>query len=151
MFVAIAVTATLAISGLFALVVVRVLRRALLIVAIVGDLLATTAIAILVGAPLVHGMAGTQWPWLLTTYFLAMANRLVDGPYPFFWSPHWVYLVGSLTPLIVLGACVSLVAGHAARRSAPRAALVIEAVASCLLAAYVVAGIYAAAWGGVPL
>jgi hypothetical protein len=64
-----------------------------------------------------------------------------------------MYVVGSLTPLIALGAFVALAAAYAALPSARRTALLIVTGALCLLVAYALAGVYAAAgtWGGVPL
>ena len=161
MSVAIAVAATLALSGILALVVVRAPRigvgkhqRESLVVALLGAVVATATLAILIGAPVVFGMAGSEW-WtsIVTNYFLAAAHRIVDGPYPFFWTPYWMYQVGSLTPMIAFGASLALGAGYSARRLAPRTALVIMTVACCLLAAYLVAGVFAAAStrGGVPL
>lgn len=159
--VAIALAGTLVFSGLFAFLLVRMPRlgvgkstRASLITAILGALVATSALVTLVGAPVVFGMAWSEW-WqpIVTDYFLAMAHRLIDGPYPFFWTPQWIYVVGSLTPLIALGACVAVAAGFAALSRARRTAVVIVTVACCLLIAYLVGGVYAAAatLGGVPL
>jgi len=56
-------------------------------------------------------------------------------------------------PPIALGAFVALVAGLSAMPSARRKSVVIVTVACSLLAAYLVAGVYAAArtWGGIPL
>ena len=125
-----------------------------LVVAILGIVIASTAVAILIGAPIVFGTAWSEFgPWILTNYFLAMADRLVRGAFPFYWTPHWIYQVGSLTPLIALGAFLALRAGSVVRRSAPRAALVIVALACFLLIAYVVAGVYAVVTtrSGVPL
>jgi hypothetical protein len=160
MSVATAVAATLALSGLLALVVVRAPRigvgkhqRASLVVAVLGAVVATATLAILIAAPLIYGARSEWWPSLLTNYFLAMAHRTVDGPYPFFWTPYWMYQVGSLTPMIAFGAFLALGAGYSARRLARRTALVVVTVACCFLAAYVVAGVYAVAttWSGVGL
>ena len=158
---AIAVAITLALSGLFALIVVwtprlgvRQHRRLSLVAAILGTVVAIATLVVLIAAPVIYGMAGSEWwPSIVTSYFLAMAHRLIDGPYPFFWTPQWMYVVGSLTPLIALGAFVALAAGYAALPSARRTAVVIVTVALCLLVAYALAGVYAAAgiWGGVPL
>jgi hypothetical protein len=161
MSVAIGVTASIALSGLLALVVVRAPGigvwkhpRQALVVAVLGAVVATATLAILIGAPVVFGMAGSEW-WtpIVINYFLAAAHRIFDGPYPFFWTPSWMYEVGSLTPLIAFGASLALGAGYSARRRAPRTAVVIMTMACCLLAAYVVAGVFAAAStrGGVPL
>jgi hypothetical protein len=155
--VALALLGTLAVSGLLALVVLRALRknpRWALVAAILGFATAAATVVVLVTAPVIHGMAGTEvWPSTVTTYFLAMGNRLADGPYAFFWTPRWMYVIGSLTPLVALGACLALGAGLAARPVARKTAVVIVAVASFLLVAYVVSGAYAAAgtWDGIPV
>lgn len=159
--VAIAVAGTLAFSGPFALLLVRMpglaigkRPRASLIVAILGTLVATAVVAILIGAPLIYGMSGTEWwPSISTNYFLAMAHRLIDSPYPFYWTPRWMYVVGSVMPLIALGACVALGAGLTALSHARWAAAVIVSFECCLLVAYLVAGVYASAatLSGVPL
>ena len=158
---AISVVGTFALSGLFAVIVVRMpglgLRehpRASLVAALLGAAVAVATLVILIGAPVAFGMAGSEWwPAITTNYFLAMAHRLIDGPYPFFWTPQWMYVVGSLTPLIPLGAFVALAAGYSALPSARRTAAVIVIVACCLLVVYAVAGVYATAgaWAGVPL
>ena len=161
MSVAIAVAGTVAFSWLFAMLIVRtpgvgVARhpRAALVAAMIGLLVATSAVVALIGAPMISGTAGRDWwPLILNTYFLAMANRLVGGPFPFFWTPHWMYAVGNLTPLIVLGGFIALIAGASALPRARRTAIAIVSTASCLLVAYLVAAVYAVAgtWGGVPL
>ena len=161
MAVATAVAVTLAWCGLIALVMIRAPRfglrkhpRVSLVVAILGAVVAGSVVVILIGAPVVFGMARPEWwPATVTNYYLAMAHRMIDGPYPFFWTPAWMYIVGSLTPLIAVGAVVALAAGISARKYARRTAAVIVVAASCLLVAYAVAGIYAAAgtWAGIPL
>lgn len=155
--VALTVAGTLAASGLLALVVRPALRtrpRASLVVAVLGTAVAAATVVVLIGAAVMNGTAGSDWwPYTLTTYFLAMAHRLVGGAYAFFWTPRWMYSVGSLTPLVALGACIGLVAGLAALPRARKKAVLIVAVASFLLVAYVVSGAYAAAgtWDGIPV
>ncbi len=159
--VAISVAATLAFSGLFALVVVRAPRlgvrnhqRAALVVAVSGIVVATAVAGILIGAPLVFGFASWDWwPSIVTNYFLAMAHRVIGGPYPFNWTPSWIYFFGSLMPLIAFGAVVALAAGYSARSYARRASVVIMSVAFCLLVGFLAAGVYASAAtrGGIPL
>jgi len=159
--VAISVAATLAFSGLFALVVVRAPwlgvgkhQRAALVVAVLGIVIATTVVLILMGAPVVFGFAHWDWwPSIVTSYFLAMAHRLVGGPYPFYWTPPWIYFFGSLMPLIAFGAIVALAAGYSVRSYARRASVVIMSVALLLLVGFMAAGVYASAAtrGGVPL
>jgi hypothetical protein len=161
MSVLIAVVLTLVWSGIVAWVAVRVPRiglgnhpRAALVVASVGVFMAGFVVWILVGSPGIFGMALSDWwPNIVTNYFMAMAHRLIDGPYPFFWTPPWMYPVGSLALLIPVGATLAIVAGYCARPYARRAAVVIVAVSCCLLAAYVAAGAFAvmSTWGGVPL
>ncbi len=160
MSVAIALTATLALSGVFALVAVWMPRLGLrkhplasLVVATLGAVVAMATIVVLIGAPVALGARPEWWPGIVTNYYLAMAHRVIGGPYPFTWTPGWTYLFGSLMPLIALGAFVALVAGLSAMPSARRKSVVIVTVACSLLVAYLVAGVYAAArtWGGIPL
>ena len=127
-------------------------RRSLL-PALAGLILAGATLAVMIGAPVMNGMAGTvSWPNIAVTYFLAAGNRIAGSPYAFFWTPRWMYPVGSLTPLVALGAVIALASGWSAMRSARPAALVIVVVASCLLAFFVAAGVCAAAnvWKGIP-
>ena len=152
----IAIAATFAWTGLLAMIVglgLRIHPRASLLIAVLGDVVAIATVLVLIGAPMVFGARLELYPSIATNYFLATAHRLIGGPYPFFWTPRWMYLVGSLTPLIPLGSLVALVAGFSAMPRARRTAAFVVAVASCLLAAYVAAGMYAVAttWGGVPL
>lgn len=155
--IAMAVVATLAASGLLALVVVRAPRlglmnhpRAALVAAVLGALLGTTVVLIQIGVPLTFGI---PWQYVVTDYFLAMGHRLLDGPFVFSWGPTWRYPVGSLTPLIPVGAVLALAAAYSAHRYARRTAVVIVTVACSLLVAFVVAGGYAAAatWDGIAL
>jgi hypothetical protein len=151
---AIALAYSLALSGLFALLVVRFPSIGVgrdphtsLVAALVGAVVATAALLILIGAPAVFGMAWRDWwPFIVSNYFLAMGHQLIAGPYAFNWTPLWIYPVGSLTPLIALGASVALAAGLVSHRRSRRAAGILVVYACCLLAAYVAAGIYTA-WG----
>jgi hypothetical protein len=159
--VAMALAATLTASGCFAVLVVRAPLlglmshpRASLVVAIFGAVLAATVVLFQIAVPLTFGGTSSLWPPLIVTdYFLAMGHNLMGGEYPFFWSPLWVFRVGSLTPLIPAGAAVALAAGYSVRMYARRTAVVTVAMASCLLLAYAAAGAYTATviWGGIAL
>ena len=89
----------------------------------------------------------------MTDYFLAMGHNLVGGAYPFFWSPLWVFRIGSLTPLVPAGAAVALAAGCSVRTHARKFAVVTVALAGCLLLTYTAAGAYSAivTWDGIAL
>jgi hypothetical protein len=155
-----ALAGTLALGGLFAWAVVRTPHLGLgkhphasLFAGVLGLVVAIVTLAVLVGATVVFDRAGPErWGYTMVTYFLAMASRFFNGPYASFWTPRWMYVIGSLTPLIALGASLALVAGLAARPVARRTAIVIVCVASCLLVAYVAAGVVTAigSWNGVP-
>lgn len=156
--VGIAVAATLAVSGCLAVLLMRAPwlgltkhPRASLVAAILGAGLAAGVVVIQVAAALMFG--GPLWPLIVTDYFLAMGHNLVGGAYPFFWTPLWVFRVGSLTPLIPAGAAVALAAGYSVRMYARRTAAVTVALGICLLFAYAAAGAYGAyaTWGGIAL
>src|SRR5450759_2266445 len=161
--VAMALAATPAASGCFAVLVVRAPvpglmshPRASLLVAIFGAVLAAAVVLFQIAVPLTFGVTSSLWPpWIVTDHFLPTGNNLVllGGAYPFFWSPPWAFRVGSLTPLIPAGAALALAAGYSARMNARRTAVVTMAFASCLLLAYAAAGAYAAAatWNGIAL
>lgn len=115
-----------------------------------GAAVAAAVVAIQVAAPLTQ--RGDLF--IVADYFLAMAHRLVaDAPYPFAWTPGWVYAVGSLTPLIPAGSVLALVAGHPARRAGARTAICTMVVGSCLILGYVAAAVYSTWvwWNGVLL
>src|SRR5258706_10035243 len=82
----------------------RTRPRASVIAAKVALLIAAAIIAIEVGSLFIFEVPPPLWSAVVTDYFLAMANRIVGGEYAFFWTPRWIYWVGSLTPLIPIGA-----------------------------------------------
>src|SRR5260370_1022789 len=103
MSVAIALTATLALSGVFALVAVWMPRLGLrkhplasLVVATLGAVFAMATIVVLISAPVAFGARPEWWPGMVTNYSLAMAHRVIGGPYAFTWAPEWTYLFGRL-------------------------------------------------------
>src|SRR5258708_12692408 len=121
--VAISVVATLVASGCFALLAVRAnwfglvnRPRASLAAAVFGAVLAVGVVMIQVAAPLMSGgISYALLPLIATDYFLAMGHNLMGGEYPFFWTPLWVFRIGSLTPLIPAGAAFALAAGYSVR------------------------------------
>ena len=156
--VASALAVTLAASCSFAAVVVQAplvglanRPHASLVVALCATVLAASVVVIQVA--LLLTFAGAVWPAILTDYLLAMGHNVMGGVYPFFWSPPWVFRVGSLTPLIPAGAALALFAGYSARVYARRTAVATVFLAFCLLFAYAAAGAYAsyATWGGIPV
>jgi len=158
MFVARAAATVIVASGLFAIIVVatplvglRRHARASLVASLAGAALAVAVVVVQVVALLPHRELAA---YIVTMYFLAMAHRLVqDAPYPFFWTPAWVYAIGSLLPLIPAGGVLALAAGHQAGRAARRIAIGTMVIGSCLLLAYVAGAVYAAraTWDGIPL
>jgi hypothetical protein len=161
MFVALVTASAIVASGLIAIIVVVVpfvgLRshpRASLVASFAGTAVAVAVVVIQVATPLTQRQSISMTAYIVTTYFLAMAHRLIgDAPYPFFWTPAWVYAVGSLMPLIPAGGVLALAAGYPARRAARRIAIGTMVVGSCLLLAYVTGAVYAAraTWDGIPL
>ncbi len=131
MLVAHATAIPLVLSELFALAVVLApfvgLRHhpcASLLVSLLGAVLAGAVIVIEVAAPLTQGAPTFVWPGIAADYILAMAHILEDAPYPFSWTPHWVFWVGRLTPLIAVGGVLAVAAGYPARRTARRISVV---------------------------
>jgi hypothetical protein len=107
-----------------------------------------------VAAPLMSGgISYALLPLIATDYFLALGHNLMGGEYPFFWTPLWVFRIGSLTPLIPAGAAFALAAGYSVRMHARRTAAVTVAMAGCLLLTYTAAGAYSAivTWDGIAL
>jgi hypothetical protein len=114
-------------------------------------ILTACMVAILFSAPLNHQV---PWTWVLPTdYFLAMAHRLANGPYPFSWTPGWMYTFGQWTWLIALGGVVTVAAALSARRESSGIAGVLMAAGLLAIVAYTLGAVYAsiATWGGVPL
>jgi hypothetical protein len=116
----IATALVLVVSAVFAITPVRApvlgLRnhpRASIIAADMGLLIAAALIAVEAGAPFLFKVPWSLWPLVVTDYFLAMANRIVGGQFAFFWTPRWVYWVGSFMPLIAIGAASALATAYA--------------------------------------
>jgi len=160
MLVAYATAIPLVLSGLFALAVVFAPsvgllhhRRVSLLVSLLGGALAGGVIVVEVAAPLSQGVPTFLWPGIAVDYILAMAHTLDDAPYPFFWTPHWVFWVGRLTPLIAVGGVLAVAAGYSANRTARRIPLVMMVFGCCAVLAYAAAGEYAAqaTWHGILL
>jgi len=160
MHVAHATAIVLVLSGLFAIAAVlapviglRRHTRTSLLVSLLGALLASTVIVAEVAAPLTQGEPSFVWRVIATDYFLAMAHMLEGAPYPFFWTPPWVFWVGRLTPLIPVGGMLAVAAGYPARRMAGRTGVAMMVVGSGAILAYAAAGAYAAqeTWQGVGL
>jgi hypothetical protein len=155
----VATAVVLTLSALFAIILARApvgLRNYPQVSIIAADtalLIAAALIALEVGALLLFQVPRSLWPLVVTDYFLAMANRIVGGPFAFFWTPRWVYWVGNLTPLIAIGAALSIAAAYSTRDYAPRNARTVMTIAGCLLVAFVAGAVYAAVttWGGIPL
>jgi hypothetical protein len=118
--------------------------RACFWVSIAGAAVAVAVVGIEVAAPLTQGMPLT-WPYLDTNYFLAMAHFFNhDNVYPFFWSPIWVYRVGTLTPLIAGGGVAAVAAGLPAFRASVTAVAVPIAIGVAAIGIFVAAAVYAA-------
>jgi hypothetical protein len=93
------------------------------------------------------------WQGFGTDYFLAMAHRINGAPYPFFWSPPWVYQLGGLTPLVAAGAVLTMASAYSGRRAARKFSFVLIGMGALAVLAYVAAAAYAAVatWHGVPV
>src|SRR5258708_38964668 len=135
--VAISVVATLVASGCFALLAVRAnwfglvnRPRASLVAAVFGAVLAVGVVMIQVAAPLMSGgISYALLPLIATDYFLAMGHNLMGGEHPFFWTPLWVFRIGSLTPLLPAGAAFALAAAYSVRIHGRRTAAATVAMA----------------------
>lgn len=103
-------------------------------------------IGVHVAVPIIHQAPGTTYPWLsiATDYFMAMGHRMSGTPYPFMWTPEWVYEVSVLTPLIAPGAMITVVAGFIARHENRAAASVLMAAGGLWVTALAVFGSYEA-------
>jgi hypothetical protein len=124
---------------------------ALCVLSIAGAELALFTIAIQAAAPLLVEWPAAPTPGIWTTYFLAMAHFFnSNAPYPFYWTPPWMYRVGTLTPLIAVGGITALAFGLAARRARPRIVLVSGGLGLGATVAFVALAAMAAR-NGVPL
>ena len=134
--------------------------RACLFVSLAGAVLAAALVIVDIAAPLTRWRFGYGLHGFATDYFLAMAHlavplRLIqDTPYPFFWTPRWVFWIGSLTPLIPVGGAFAVAAGYAARRVTPQVWLVTVVIGFVAILIFIAAGVDAA-WAistyGIPL
>lgn len=126
----------------------------LCVLSIAGAELALFTIAIQAAAPLLVEWPAAPTPGIWTTYFLAMAHfSNSNAPYPFYWTPPWMYRIGTLTPLIAVGGVTALAFGLAARRARPRIVLVSGGIGLGATVAYVALAAMAAGntWGGLAL
>ena len=107
---------------------------------------AAAVLALQVGVPLSQGLRGFVWPG---DYYLAMAHSInIASPYPFMWSPRWAYTLGTLTPLILLGGLLALVAGSHALRAGTRVAAIPMVLGACEVIAFLGGFAISAAWFG---
>ena len=106
-----------------------------------GVALTVTAIQVTVPVTRLHPFA---WDWVATDYFLAMIHRFNGGPYPFFWTPPWVYEIGGLTPLLPISGALATIAAYAARRITRGLYVVPMSIGSTVLVLYAVAAVHAA-------
>jgi hypothetical protein len=126
----------------------------LCVLSIAGAELAFFTIAIQVAAPLLVQAPASPVPGNWTAYFLAMAHFFNSNvPYPFYWTPAWMYRVGILTPLIAVGGVTAVAFAAAVRRARPRIALISGGVGLGATVAYVALAAMAASntWSGVAL
>ncbi len=113
---------------------------------VVGAAVAAAVLALQVVVPLNQGLVGFVWPG---DYYLAMGHSVnPEVPYPFFWSPHWQYQLGMLTPLIAVGGFVALVVGSHALRAGTRVAAIPMVVGACELLAFLGGFAVSAVWFG---
>jgi hypothetical protein len=127
--------------------------RACTRVSIVGAVIAAIVLAVQVATPAALGSPLT-WSNVSTDYFLAMAHFFQPAfAYPFFWSPAWVYRVGTLTPLIAAGGVAAFGAGYAAFRAGERAAAVPMTVGLVAIVVFATTAAFAAqqTWRGIGL
>jgi hypothetical protein len=119
-------------------------------VSVAGASAAVGVVAMQLAVPLTQGTL-LAWP---QNYFLAMAHSLnADTPYPFFWSPRWAYVLGTLSPVIAAGGLFALGAGYPALRAGHRGALASIAVGIGATLAFVLGAVLGSmdSWHGVPV
>jgi hypothetical protein len=112
---------------------------------------AAAVLALQLAMPLTDGMVWFGWPY---DYFLAMAHAIqAETPYPFYWTPGWAYVLGTLTPLVAAGGAFAVGAGYFALRAGARVAAVPLAVGVCAIVVYAVGATInsISSWHGVPL
>jgi hypothetical protein len=84
-------------------------------------------------------------PGIWTSYFLAMAHFINSAaPFPFAWSPPWLYRVGTLTPLTAVGGAMAVGFGLSARGFGGRRALASRVVGVAAVVAYAALAVMAA-------